>query len=269
MLWGVGQLMRLQQNAGVTSRTDGRTRGRARVVHLVHALSERAAACVRAASEGSNAAPPQQQQQPVQVEHLVDSVAGLAASGVPPAPACAALLDAVAHEACRQLSNRHSGAWHGFEPESAAALLRRYAALRYADGAHSMPMGRCGTFSRTSLLGWGGVVGVGWGECMALAHRARIPLLHSTAVATAAQGYCSCCCPCCNCRARILLLLLPPPVLQARRRASLTLLLAGLPSARAAVTCMLRPHLLSWLTLLLRFQHLDTAAWPRQSCWVL
>jgi hypothetical protein len=65
-------------------------------------------------------------------EDLTDAAAGLAAAGYK-SQAAAQVLDAIAHEVYRQLSNRHSAAG-SFTVEGAMNLLGSYADLQYKDG---------------------------------------------------------------------------------------------------------------------------------------
>jgi len=67
-------------------------------------------------------------------EDLTDAVVGLAAAGLK-TQHTAELLDAVAHEVYRQLSNRHSHGTGSFTVDGVVKLLRSYADLDYKDGA--------------------------------------------------------------------------------------------------------------------------------------
>eukprot|EP00775_Hariotina_reticulata_P003456 gene3456-3727_t len=67
-------------------------------------------------------------------EDLTDAVVGLAATGLK-TQRTAELLDAVAHEVYRQLSNRHSHGTGSFSVDGVVKLLRSYADLDYKDGS--------------------------------------------------------------------------------------------------------------------------------------
>ncbi|KIZ00201.1 hypothetical protein MNEG_7760 [Monoraphidium neglectum] len=69
---------------------------------------------------------------PAAAEDLTDLADGVAAAGRRSA-ASAKLLDAVAHEVYRQLSNRHSGS-AGFRPSDLVKLVNAYARAGYGDG---------------------------------------------------------------------------------------------------------------------------------------
>jgi hypothetical protein len=82
-------------------------------------------------------------------EDLTDAAAGLAAAGIQ-SQAAAQVLDAIAHEVYRQLSNRHSAAG-SFTVDGTVNLLGSYADLQYKDGGFK-------SLLRCAMLAWVGCV---------------------------------------------------------------------------------------------------------------
>lgn len=72
--------------------------------------------------------------EPWQPEDLTNAVVGVAAVQHKSA-AAAAMLDAAAHEVCRQLSNRHSSA-AAFTVDGVIDVLNAHANLEYKDGEY-------------------------------------------------------------------------------------------------------------------------------------
>lgn len=147
LLWAFGKLEQLQPShpaAGASRSSSSRTRQAflsslcrhsADLIQLsnntVDAASSPAAAA--AASMSPSAAPVLSE--PCHPDDLADTVVGLAACRHKDA-AAAALLDAVAHEVYRQLSNRHSSSPAGvFSVDGVLTLLQAYHDLDYRDGA--------------------------------------------------------------------------------------------------------------------------------------
>jgi len=85
-------------------------------------------------SSSSSTVPRAADLDPWHPEDLTDAVVGLAAAGLK-TQHTAELLDAVAHEVYRQLSNRHSHGTGSFTVDGVVKLLRSYADLDYKDGA--------------------------------------------------------------------------------------------------------------------------------------
>ncbi|KAF8066189.1 ACS8 [Scenedesmus sp. PABB004] len=134
LLWACGQLERLQRGAGAAPAARGACVGRlaghvAALVRYSNNTEEPPPGLVRAGGASGSAL-----LDPFHADDLADALAGLAAAGHRGA-GTAPLLDAVAHEAYRQLSNRHSaGGGSCFSVEGVVSLVTSYAQLDYADG---------------------------------------------------------------------------------------------------------------------------------------
>jgi hypothetical protein len=148
LLWACGQLTRLQQHPGSilsssTTSTSNSISGSSNQQRLT-LFSNLCSHITRLIQYSNNTADipatynPQNPNAKAQLldpwhpEDLTDAAAGLAAAGFR-SQVAATLLDAIAHEVYRQLSNRHSAAG-SFTVEGAVNLLGSYADLQYKDG---------------------------------------------------------------------------------------------------------------------------------------